>query len=118
MVVNQNHSDMIQILWYNVKKSIEDCNNQGYTIENIQFDSKLMDIFPTQTRVDEQANRLGISIQHAIFVAENYFGKSIEIDYEARQEYDLFETTADILVYLYCKITKLDKTLEQILQEV
>ncbi|MGR9594407.1 hypothetical protein [Bacillus thuringiensis] len=116
--MNQNHSDMIQILWYNVKKSIEDCNDQGYTIENIQFDSKLIDIFPTVTKIDEQANRCGISIQHAIFVAENYFGKSIEIDYEARQEYDIFENVGDILVYLYCRITNLDKTLNQILQEI
>lgn len=108
---------MIQILWYNVKKSIEDCNDQDYNVENIQFDSKLIDIFPTVTKVDEQANRCGISIQHAIFVAENYFGKNIEIDYEARQEYDIFETASDILVYLYCKVTGLNKTIEQILQE-
>lgn len=39
MVVNQNHSDMIQILWYNVKKSIENNNDQGYTVDSIQFDS-------------------------------------------------------------------------------
>ncbi|MCC2380925.1 hypothetical protein LKM00_26365 [Bacillus wiedmannii] len=116
--MNQNHSDMIQILWYNVKKSIEDCNDQGYNIENIQFDSKLINIFPTVNRIDEQANRMGISIQHAVFVAEGYFQIPIEIDYEARQEYDIFETAADILVYLYCKITKIDKTLEQILQEI
>ncbi|PDY82759.1 hypothetical protein [Bacillus cereus] len=116
--MNQNHSDMIQILWYNVKKSIEDCNDQNYTIENIQFDSELLDIFPTITKTDEQANRCGISIQHAVFVAENYFGKSIEIDYQARQEFDIFENAGDILVYLYCKVTGLNKTIEQILQEV
>ncbi|HFK9703775.1 TPA: hypothetical protein ACG05V_005436 [Bacillus pacificus] len=118
MVVNQNHSDMIQILWYNVKKSIENNNDQGYTVDSIQFDSILIDIFPTTNFIDEQANRCGIAIQHSIFVAEQYFGIPIEIDYQAREEYRIFENAGDVLVYLYCKITKLDKTLEQILKEV
>lgn len=117
-MIEEQGKDLIRILWYNVRKSIEDCNDQGYTVDNLKLETESIDVFPTKDYTDEQANRFGLAIMNAIFGVNAYFDLKLEIDFPPRKEFELFPTIEDVFVYLYCRVTGLDRSIEQILSEL
>lgn len=104
--MEENIRDIVikEVLWGFIRH-----NNQGFTEDHIATDTRIIDLFPTETGEDEQANRLGISLLESWRAICNQTGLiDVEIGYDPREEYKLFTFVEDVMVYfqnwvLLCK---------------
>lgn len=93
-----------EVLWGFIRH-----NNQGFEVDDIASDTKIIDLFPSQTGEDEQANRLGISLLESWRAICNTLGIiDAEIGYELREEFQLFTFVEDVIIYFqnwaeFCK---------------
>lgn len=100
---------LVSILTY-----MEGHNNQGYKKTDIDVDTLIIDVFPTENFEDEQANRFGICLTDLMRWFEVDFGVDMPLDYEVRTEFELFKTVRDVFLYFYGRVTGLDKAYEEI----
>ncbi len=84
-----------EVLWGFIRH-----NNQGYEVDDIASDTRIIDLFPSETGEDEQANRLGISLLESWRAICNQLQIiDAEIGYEPREEYQLFSFVEDVMTY-------------------
>lgn len=96
-------------LWYIILSCLEVHNNTGYTVDDFEFGTKTLDVFPSVPTEfqgnanyyhDEQANRFGIACSDiTVRVREFFQVPDFEDEIEAREEFRLFRTVTDIFEY-------------------
>jgi hypothetical protein len=108
----KKQQELANTLFSHISELAKIHSNQG--IQTITPETRILDVFPTVTRKDEQANRFGRVIFESVMYFNQVLGENIELDYEPRTEFDLFETFGDLVQYFFGKITGLDKTMKEL----
>lgn len=97
-------------LVYVIGKMIQVHNNQNYKAEDLDYDTKTIDIFPCKPievdgilyYVDEQANRMGIMMLETLdFLKKKYDFKMDRVGYLPRQEFQLFPTLDNVYNHFF-----------------
>jgi hypothetical protein len=98
-----------KVIWAFIKKGVHYHNNLGIDESEVRIDMKVRDVFPTVNEKDEQANRFAAVMFNTMDAIKEYYDVTLYLDYEARSEFQHFQTLEDVFTYFYGKLTGLDK---------
>jgi hypothetical protein len=95
-----------EIIFATLIKIISVHSKSNISEEQVELNQKILDLFPTKTYTDEQANRFGSVIFDMIIFCNKIFAKDIRIDFDPREEYQIFETVNDVYHYFFLRYTE------------
>lgn len=114
-MLNQEQNEKLSShIWAAILKSVSMHSTTTKDIKEIKKNSEIRELFPSKTNVDEEANRLGISILNVLFHLNAKYGVDEKINYKPRTEYELFQTIEDIHQYFFDKYSKNGKVKEKL----
>lgn len=92
-----------QYIWAAILKSFTAHSKHIRHSDEIQKNTRIIDIFPTITKKDEEANRFGMALLNTLFYLNKKFNAQVRVDYKPREEFDRFKTVQDVYDYFYAK---------------